>query len=106
MPESIELSWGKTPRDLQERWPKAPDGTPEKAAFLTSCMEADSQADMLIEMLRAYDIPVIRQYGGDGAFGKIVLGLSGCSVDLYVPEPLLEDAQNLMKPVEEEGENV
>lgn len=67
-----------------------------------SCVEADSQADLLTEMLRSYDIPVIRQYDKDGTLGKVVLGFSGYGVSLYVPESLLEDAQNLTKPIDEE----
>ncbi len=96
-----KLSWGKIPNDLAERWPKAADGTPEKAAFLTDAFEADAQADLLIGMLRSYDIPVIRKYEKDGTLGKVVLGFSGYGVALYVPESLLEDARNLLEPMDD-----
>ncbi len=96
-----KLSWGKTPNDLTERWPKAADGTPEKAVFLTDAFEADAQADLLISLLRSYDIPVIRKYDKDGTLGKVVLGFSGYGASLYVPESMLEDARALLEPVDD-----
>ena len=100
--DESKLTWGREPRDLAERWPRAEDGTPEQAAFLTSVVEADSQADLVVQMLRSYDIPVIKQYDKDGTLGKVVLGFSGYGVSLYVPASMLEDAQNLLKLVDEE----
>ncbi len=101
-----KLSWGQTPRDLLERWPKGADGTPEKAVFLTDAFEADAQADLLVEMLRAYGIPVAKRYAKDGTLGKVVLGFSGYGVSLYVPESLLDDARALIRPAgsSEDGE--
>ena len=46
-------------------------------------------------MLEAYGIPCLRQYPGDGDFGKVVLGMSGFGTDIYVPESMFEDALNL-----------
>ena len=100
--DESKLTWGREPCDLAERWPRAEDGTPEQAAFLTSVVEAGSQADLVVQMLRSYDIPVIKQYDKDGTLGKVVLGFSGYGVSLYVPASMLEDAQNLLKPVDEE----
>ncbi len=100
--EEPKLSWGKAPDDLLERWPKNEDGTPEEPAFLTDTVEADSQTELIVNMLRAYDIPVIRRYAGDGALGKVVLGFSGYGVSLYVPRSLLADARELLRPVEDE----
>ena len=53
-------------------------------------------------MLEAYGIPCLRDYPGDGSFGKVVLGMSGQGTDIYVPESMLEEAQNLLaaQPVE------
>ena len=45
---------------------------------------------------------MIKQYDKDGTLGKVVLGFSGYGVSLYVPASMLEDAQNLLKPVDEE----
>lgn len=95
------LSWGKTPNDLPERWPKRDDGTPEPPALLTHRMEWNYEVELLEQMLRAYDIPVLASRGNYGSLGKVVFGFSGEGVDLFVPAPLLEDAQNLLRPVDD-----
>lgn len=100
MENEVNLTWGREAHDLLERWPKLPDGTPETPAFLTTAAEAGGQADLLIEMLRSYQIPVIKKYAHEGALGKVVLGFSGYGADLYVPESMLEDARNLMQPAD------
>ena len=96
-----KLSWGRRKNDLAERWPKKADGTPEKPVLLAESTEADNAADMTIEMLRAYGIPVMKQYPEEGALGKVIFGTPSCGVGLYVPESMLEDARNLLAPVEE-----
>ncbi len=105
--EGPELSWGKTPNDLSERWPKAADGTPVKPVFLTDTVETGSAADLIVSKLSAYGIPVMKRYEKDGTLGKVVLGFSGYGVGLYVPETLLEDARALLLPAEDadEGES-
>ncbi len=95
-----KLTWGKESHDLAERWPKSADGTPERAVFLTDTFEADAQADLLVNMLRSYDIPVMKKYEKDGTLGKVVLGFSGYGASLYVPESMLEDAQALIQPAD------
>ena len=95
-----KLSWARTPDDLPERWPKTADGTPEAPVFLTHRFDT-WDINMLEQMLRSYDIPVLKSRGNLGSLGTIVLGFSGEGVDLFVPESLLEDARNLLKPVDE-----
>lgn len=99
--EERKLTWGKTPRDTAERWPKLPDGSPEAPAFLIAASEIDGEAERLCAMLRSYEIPTIRNYEGEGTLGRVVLGMSGGGVMLYVPSSLLEDAQALIAPVDE-----
>ena len=82
MSDEVKLTWGKAEHDLSERWPKSADGTPEEPALLTVAMDTNAEADMLCSMLRAYDIPVLRRYEGDGAFGKVVLGTPGSGTAL------------------------
>ncbi len=105
MADEVKLTWGRTPRDTLERWPKNADGTPEQAAFLTAAAETDGQADMLCAMLRSYGIPAVRRYDGEGALGHVVLGTAGCGAQLYVPASLLEDARALLAPVDEDKLN-
>jgi len=96
-----KLTWGKSERDLPERWPKQPDGKPEQSAFLTHCMEWNYEAELLARMLGDYGIPVLAERGHYGSLGKVVMGFSGEGVDLFVPASMLEDAQNLLKPVDD-----
>ena len=93
-----KLSWGREKHDLANRWPKGPDGTPEKPAFLADSTEEDNAAGMTVEMLRAYGIPVMKKYDEKD-------GTPSGGVGLYVPESMLEDAKNLLAPVEESTRN-
>lgn len=102
MSDEVKLTWGKTPHDALERWPKNAGGTPEEPAFLVTAAETDGEADMLCAMLRSYDIPTLRRYNDEGAFSKVMLGMSGSGVSLYVPSSMLEDARALIAPVDEE----
>ena len=92
----MEQTWSRRlPSDLLERWPKTPSGDPEKAVFLCNCKALDLGDELRINMLEAYGIPCLRDYPGDGSFGKVVLGISGQGTDIYVPESMLEEARNL-----------
>lgn len=96
-----KLSWGREKHDLAARWPKLPDGTPEKPVLLVETTEEGNAAAMTIEMLRAYDIPAMKQYAENGALDKVLFGTPSCGVGLYVPESMLEDARALLAPVDE-----
>lgn len=96
MGEDIKLEWGKRlTGDTLNRWPKDENGEPVEPVFLTHCMNLDLSDEMLVNLLEAYNIPCIRQYPNDGDFGRLVLGISGTGVDIYVPKTLYEDAVNL-----------
>ena len=58
-------------------------------------------------MLEAYGIPTIRQHPNDGDFGKLILGMSGSGVDIYVPETELAAALELLngEVVEDDDQN-
>ena len=60
--------------------------------------------EMAVNLLEAYGIPALRKAPGDGSFGEVFLGASGFGVDIYVPETMLEDAQNIVSAdiIEEE----
>ena len=102
---STDIAWGKIPpSDLKERWPKTQSGDLEKAVFLCNCKALDLGDELKINMLEAFGIPCLRNYPGDGSFGKVVIGMSGLGTDIYVPESMLEEAQNLLKAEPEEQE--
>ena len=99
----IEPSWGKRlPDELLKRWPKNEAGEPEKPVFLCNCPSQDLGDELFTNMLEAYGIPCLKVYPGDGSFGRVVLGMSGLGMDVYVPESLYEDAVALSSPSEEE----
>jgi len=91
------FSWSALPGGLYERWPKNPDGSPVVPAFLIHCNSTDLADVITVNMLEAYDIPVLILHPGDGDFGKVVLGLSGTGSRIYVPETLLAQAKELME---------
>lgn len=88
--------WGRLIRgDLYERWPKDENGEPEEPVFLGTAVNLNYFDELTINMLEAYGIPCLRQYPGDGTFGKIILGMSGQGTEIYVPKSMVEDAANL-----------
>lgn len=96
MNEEAKLEWGrKLTGELYERWPKEENGEPVEPVFLTHCMSLDMRDEMLVNLLEAYGIPCLRQYPNDGDFGRLMLGMSGPVVDVYVPRNMYEDAINL-----------
>ena len=98
--------WGRAGAGLvSDRWPKDEEGRAEESAFLCTCKNTDMSDELTVNMLEAYGIPCLRDYPGDGAFGRVIMGASGTGVDIYVPKSMLEVAQKLIEGVEEGAEN-
>ncbi len=88
-----ETDWGiGKDTGLYERWPKTEKGEPEAPALLCNCKSLDLADELKINMLEAYGIPCLKIYPGNGGFAKLILGMSGQGVDIYVPASLLKDA--------------
>lgn len=106
--KSASPDWGRHIKsDLLERWPKNEKGEPEAPVYLCHCSGLDMDDTMLITRMEALGIPCLPQYPNNGEFGKIILGISGTGVDVFVPESLWEDACELLKePEEEEDETI
>ncbi|MGI6497874.1 MAG: hypothetical protein ACOX0U_03440 [Oscillospiraceae bacterium] len=88
-------------------WPVGEDGNPEKAVRLMDGSDVGCGGDIVASMLRAFGVPVVQQYPGDGQLGKVLLGFSGYGVALFVPESMLALAKELlvsMESTDEEGE--
>ena len=92
-----EFGWSRLPGELYEKWPKDESGEPVPPKFLTHCYSNDFQDTLLVNMLESYEIPAIVEYPGNGAFGKVVLGMSGFGSNIYVPETMYEAAKELME---------
>ncbi len=97
--------WGRElPGDLLSRWPRDEEGEPEPPVYLCHCTGLDMDDAMLISRMESYGIPCLRQYPNNGEFGKLILGLSGSGVDIFVPAGVWADACELLKEPEETKE--
>ena len=91
------FGFGKLPGALYAAWPKDEQGEPVAPKFLTHCGATDLEDAMLRNMLEAYGIPSMVIAPGDGAFGRVILGVSGTGSSIYVPETQYNEAKELME---------
>ena len=92
-----DIVWGRNASGrLLDRWPKHLNGEPEEPVFLTRVSSLDMSDELTVNMLEAYNIPCLKVYPGDGAFGKLVLGMSGQGMDILVPSSMYEEANDLI----------
>ena len=95
-------SWGRrSPGELSRHWPKKENGEWEAPVYLCHCKGLDMDETMLVSRMESYGIPCLLQYPNDGEFGKLILGVSGSGVDVFVPESTWADACELLKEPEE-----
>jgi len=90
-----EWSFGTPTKGLP--WPKDEDGKPLPPAFLTHLSARDLEGQIVVTLLESAEIPVVTQYPNNGDFGRVIIGISGTGVDIYVPESLLEDARGMLE---------
>lgn len=63
--------------------------------------DSSFHADLLESKLRSEGIPCVKKYVGASNFIEIAMGQNtSYPIDIYVPEDLLEDAQNVIVPVD------
>lgn len=91
-----ELTWGKGENFTYDKWPKDENGEPELAVPVASVADINREADMKINLLNAYGIPVTCRYNNAGDIGKIINGFSAYGMTLFVPESMSEDAKALL----------
>jgi len=105
--ETNKLEWGFGHKSVLERWPKTAEGDPVPPVFLAHTIPNNFADEMMVNLLEAYGIPTMRQYPNDGDFGKLILGMSGGGVDIYVPETELAAALDLLngEVMEEDDQN-
>ena len=89
MSDEVKLTWGKTENDLLQRWPKSADGTPEEPALLTVAMDTNGETERIWKKL-SLEMQNI-----------VLVGMPGSGTWLYVPSSMLEDAKNLIRPIDE-----
>jgi hypothetical protein len=96
--ETPKASWGlSSGLDAMHSWPRTESGEPENPAFLTHCGSLGMEDELTVNLLSAYGIPALRHYPNDGNFGRLIIGMSGSGVDLFVPESRLDEAKQLIK---------
>ena len=88
--------FGKS-REPEVEWPLAEDGQKVKAVRLRDAFDSMADADMVISLLAAYGIPCFKYYDLEGGAGKVINGFSGYGAGLYVPQTMLEEAQDLLQ---------
>jgi len=88
------------------RWPKDENGEATPPAFLTHIVGGPLDMELTLNLLEAYGIPHVCEYPNNGLFGKMILGHSPGGMEVFVPETMLEDAQNLLNAdiIEDEDE--
>ena len=90
----------------EPRWPNYENGETVTPAFLSHIHGGPLDMELTLNLLKAYGIPHVCQYPNDGLFGKMILGYPPGGMDVFVPETMLEDAQNVLSAdICEEGEN-
>ena len=91
------FGFGRLPGELYARWPRDEGGEPVPPKLLRHLQSTDLADTMLVNMLEAYGIPALVTHPGDGAFGRVILGISGTGSCIYVPETAWNDAIELME---------
>jgi len=84
----------KKPDNLN--WPKDENGEPVPPAYLKHIFGGPLDLEVALNLLDAYGIPYVSEYPNNGAFGKLIMGHPPSGMEIFVPETMLEDAQNIL----------
>jgi len=79
-----------------EKWPKDEKGEPIAPAYLKHISGGPLDLEVALNLLDAYGIPHISEYPNNGQFGKLIFGHPPSGMEIFVPETMLEDAQNIL----------
>ena len=91
------MSWSfGNKKEPQLPWPKDENGDAVAPAFLTHIGGGPLDMEVTLSLLEAYGIPHVCEYPNNGLFGKLIMGHPPSGMEVYVPETMLEDAQNLL----------
>ena len=101
------MSWSlKKKEETGPEWPVRESGEPVAPAFLIHIGGGPLDMELTLNLLAAYGIPHVCDYPNNGLFGKLIMGHPPSGMEVYVPETMLEDAQNILSAdsYEEDGE--
>ena len=91
------MSWSlKKKKEEKLPWPNDEKGEAVAPAFLTHVGGGPMDMELTLSLLEAYGIPHVCEYPNNGLFGKLIMGHPPSGIEVYVPETMLEDAQNLL----------
>ena len=91
------MNWSnKKKSDEKPEWPNNENGEPIPPAYLTHISGGPLDMELTLNLLEAYGIPHVCEYPNNGLFGKLIMGHPPSGMEVYVPETLLEDAQNIL----------
>ena len=77
-------------------WPNDEKGEAVPPAYLTHIHGKPLNMELSLNLLTAYGIPYVCEYPNNGLFGQLIMGFPPGGMEVYVPETMLEDAQNLL----------
>ena len=77
-------------------WPNNESGEAIPPAYLIHIVGGPLNMELTLNLLEAYGIPYVCEYPNNGLFGKLIMGHPPGGMEVYVPETMLEDAQNLL----------
>jgi len=78
------------------KWPKDENGEAIAPAYLKHISGGPLDLEVALNLLDAYGIPHISEYPNNGQFGKLIFGHPPSGMEIFVPETMLEDAQNIL----------
>ena len=89
----MEWKLGKT---KGPKWPEDELGEAVPPAFLAHIHGGPIDLELTLNLLEAYGIPHVSQYPNNGLFGKLIMGHPPAGMEVFVPETMLIDAQNVL----------
>ena len=89
------MNWS-TKKKEEPDWPKNENGEPVPPAYLTHISGGPLDMELTLNLLEAYGIPHVSEYPNNGLFGKLIMGHPPSGMEVFVPETMLEDAQNVL----------
>ena len=85
-----------TTKDKGPGWPNDENGEPVPPKFLTHIHGGPLDMELTLNLLQAYGIPHCCEYPNNGLFGQLIMGYPPGGMEVFVPETMHEDAQNIL----------
>ena len=89
-------------KEKEPEWPDNKNGEPIRAVLLERLYGGALDLELTLSLLKAYDIPYMINYPNHGLIDKVILGYPLSGTEIFVPDNMLEDAQNVLNAVVED----